>query len=125
MSLNKDNLCKWVKALKSKKYQQTVNELRGHAQGEFCVLGVACDVYEKTTGDKVHYDKISNEVLPLKVKRWYGLSSKDPVIAVGVGKKQNRRMVRRPCSELNDDYDVTFKQFAPALAKNFGLNCKG
>ena len=38
----------WVKALRSGQYQQTKDVLRDDSG--YCCLGVACDVYHKTTG---------------------------------------------------------------------------
>ena len=50
MVLN-ENAKKWVEALRSGKYSQCKGTLQNRAG--YCCLGVACDVYEKETGNKL------------------------------------------------------------------------
>ena len=50
MALN-ENAKKWVEALRSGKYSQGKGTLQNRAG--YCCLGVACDVYEKETGNEL------------------------------------------------------------------------
>lgn len=84
------NAKKWVKALRSGKYQQGTGALCNVQEGEpdlFCCLGVACDLYQKENGDlKVEqttwkpgqrtYDGRTGS-LPEKVEEWLGLADGD------------------------------------------------
>jgi len=83
---------RWVRALRSGKYQQGKDFLRREGKKEdlFCCLGVLCDLYEKEkelngwrsneifNGREVikSYLGVGN-VLPEHVKEWSGLSSVD------------------------------------------------
>lgn len=82
MDLNKENIRKWVDALRSGKYTQTTGRLADKVG--FCCLGVACEVaadngvaISKTNLDDsnmtVEYDGSAGE-LPDKVCEWLGFS---------------------------------------------------
>jgi hypothetical protein len=45
--LNKENVQKWVAALRSGDYKQTKGVLRKSDTNEMCCLGVLCDLYSK------------------------------------------------------------------------------
>ena len=49
--MNKENLRKWIDALRSGEYTQGTRRLRG--DGTYCCLGVLCDVYKKETKEGV------------------------------------------------------------------------
>ena len=89
-----ENAKKWIAALRGGDYEQTKRRLRDlHG---FCCLGVACDVYMKTTGKgewRRHFDFVKNSAhyvfafeslnesgeseeascLPIPVRRWLGI----------------------------------------------------
>ena len=83
-----ENVKKWVDVLRSGKYKQGRLYLRRADNDRFCCLGVACDLYRKETGEgewilgTQSYYVFENEngnatnVLPSKVKKWLGLSTK-------------------------------------------------
>lgn len=48
MSVNRDAIRKWVDALRSGEYEQGTGTL--HPDGQYCCLGVACEVYKQETG---------------------------------------------------------------------------
>lgn len=80
-----ENAKKWVKALRSGEYRQAVGTLSQN--GRYCCLGVACDIYERETGDIL--PRVPNGDYPLeglyhsekygdafrKVGLWLGLRS--------------------------------------------------
>jgi hypothetical protein len=45
MKTNKKNIRKWVKALKSGKFEQTTGQLFDNKENKYCCLGVACRLY--------------------------------------------------------------------------------
>lgn len=106
-----DNAKKWVEALRSGKYKQTTDELQdgnGH-----CCLGVACEVYEKETGEKIPRDYkgfIFNMDPGLsydlkKVKDWLGLETDSGHY---FGK-------HRECLTDDNDNGKTFNQIADII----------
>jgi hypothetical protein len=78
---------RWVEALESGEYRQSAGYL--HAQGGYCCLGVACEVYRRD-GNNIHmrliyrphtrgrthmqYDGASGE-LPVDVRQYFDLGS--------------------------------------------------
>ena len=83
-----ENAKKWVAALRSGEYSQTVGALR--KDDGFCCLGVACDIYSRETGNgswREDYDEDLDEelfglhigerchmrVLPAEVVEWLGM----------------------------------------------------
>lgn len=76
----------WVRALRSKKYDQGRQFLR--VDGAYCCLGVLCDIYHKKTGkgewsDRVfraEEDDMSSSDLPYAVQEWAGLDSSNPLL---------------------------------------------
>ena len=75
----------WLKALRSGEYKQGRTALQPN-EGEFCCLGVLCEVYRKETGDGrwtkygtfVAEDSEDACVLPDAVIAWAGLDSDTP-----------------------------------------------
>lgn len=71
----------WIAALRSGAYKQGTQWLRNG--NEFCCLGVACDLYNKThkrgldirkEGGEYYFDG-SADYLPNKVQKWLGMST--------------------------------------------------
>ena len=85
-----DNAKLWVKQLRSGQYRQGQGWLHTREENgvdSFCCLGVACDLYQRQTGDQIGapsgqpwegkviaYDG-QEAHLPDKVKNWLGLST--------------------------------------------------
>lgn len=120
--MSKENVRKWVDALRSGEYEQTTGRLRDDAG--FCCLGVACDLYGKEKNVAWEEDGVflgRNDLLPPAVREWLGLDRNNPELAyispgdddIVVGTSSYG--VYLPASELNDDYGWTFEQIADAI----------
>lgn len=104
---------RWVAALRSGEYKQGTDRLKT-PNGEFCCLGVLCDLYhkEKTAGIWDGSGNLDGIQLPAScVMDWAGLLSDNPdVLAYGVS---------GPLSAHNDgDYShgpLPFSEIADAI----------
>ena len=65
--LHKKRIQKWVDALKSGEYKQGQSRLR-NIENKYCCLGVACDIYEKQTKQKLSTRKWAYAYLPEEVE---------------------------------------------------------
>lgn len=83
---NKENIQKWVDALRSGEYEQGVGDL--NRNGQFCCLDVACEVaianglnVERAVAPQgsVAYND-NRQFLPDEVVGWLGISSYNPVL---------------------------------------------
>lgn len=132
--LNKENLRKWVDALRSGEYKQGVGLLHRtktvDGKDKFCCLGVACVVamqngVELTTkelagdspsypGHRIQYDE-TYTTLPYKVREWFGFT----VLTAGVRNPEfeiNYPVVGKVgFAYLNDDLDLSFNQIADLI----------
>lgn len=92
--VNKENIQKWVKALRSGKYKQAYCALKvseDDSSFSHCCLGVACEVYLQETGDGVWNSSTSmddgyaykfkpsscnpsSSFLPIAVRNWFGIN---------------------------------------------------
>jgi len=113
---NKENITKWVDALKSGEYEQTVGALRN--EWGYCCLGVACDVaiknglnviVEEVEGEDVSYDG-SLAYLPESVSGWLGLEEMPYALVAN----NERSLV---C--LNDSDLWTLDQIAQAIKETY------
>lgn len=104
---------KWVKALRSGKYQQTTESLRddkGH-----CCLGVLCAL----TPYKNNYTKMPNdagnkyESLPIEIKTLVGCSQSDPIVPFSTDGAEVS------LSSLNDDHNKSFAEIADIIEQNW------
>lgn len=109
---------RWIEALRSGEYKQAEGKLCDDSDNKggpkFCCLGVLTDLYLKYN-DKQWYETdswgamfISNEVLPIEVKNWAGLYSKDPVV-------DDENHSSTCLSAMNDD-GRTFTEIADILS---------
>ena len=132
---NKENLRKWIDALRSGKYVQARNVLhRQTSEGEsFCCLGVACKVAldnglklsvsleRDERGIAVRYDDTA-ATLPPAVAGWLGIDSDGdvrfrPTDPDRMGDKED------PVSAIgaNDSCGWDFARIADKLEQHFGL----
>lgn len=133
---NSARLKKWVAALESGKYSKIEDSLKGERSNQFCALGVGMKVFELETGTKLSYDGWGddgwgNNLLPKKVKDWFGLKSRDPKICVTVKTKDIEHKTCNSISCLNDgglwvdEIDrrirIDFKTIAAGIRKTFNL----
>ena len=110
--MNKDIKKKWVDALRSGEYKQGKGQLR-NSKGEFCCLGVLCDlavkegiVKELAECDVFYYDG-DTLTPPPSVKEWAG-SDLECLDIEGEGEFEFY-------AELNDYDDLTFDQIADLI----------
>lgn len=116
--MNKENVRKWVKALRSGKYKQARNSLAGpttNVMGEetgygYCCLGVVCEIAKVKYQPKRGY-------LPRAAQKWLGISQNNPLIykktnkAYGITEKVH-------AVEMNDDMHFSFKKIAKLIEKH-------
>lgn len=106
----------WIKALMSGDYQQGVGSLRN--DGEFCCLGVLCDLHAKRFKAGWERDEVErsefryageSEILPYPVREWAGLKSNDPTV--------RRIDLKQHLSTLNDR-GVSFPEIAKLIEQH-------
>lgn len=134
------NRLRWIEALESGKYQQTVRRLRDNRG--FCCLGVACDVLDsngwtrmESVGAGVYF---GNELtkLPTNIRLALGLKDQDPYLfgtAVKGGtyyydaQSHTAReaivgeRVSASASWWNDEQGLSFAEIAAMLREQFKL----
>ncbi len=117
MAENKERIEKWVKGLESGKYRKAEGSLREDSN-TYCALGVACKIYEKETGQEVDYN--NNDVLPIEVKRWYGLSSQNPKIKLSIENEDEGKYSEAvEVTELNDEWNFSLKAIGKMVRKKY------
>lgn len=117
---------KWLAALRSETYKQGTGALATSSGAPdksdfFCCLGVLCDLAVKAgvikeptlvddneEGELYYYGK-THDVLPVSVRTWAGLDDADPEV------RYNNQTTN--LSELNDDYNLSFKVIANIIEK--------
>jgi hypothetical protein len=117
MQPNKENIRKWVDALRSGKFVQGKGVLH-RKSGEMCCLGIACylaaqegivstDEYENhVAGACITYDAYPFD-LPESVRAWLGVESSNP------------NLQGCNASGWNDDRDKTFAQIADLIEAEY------
>lgn len=105
----------WIRALRSGKYRQGRGMLKT-PKGNYCCLGVLCDLYRKQTG-KGSWEQTDwgtqrfldqEDMLPGAVSRWAGLRKQvDPMLGPHV-----------TASSANDTKKWNFKRIAQAIQDN-------
>lgn len=113
---NKENIRKWVDALRSGKYKQAKERLRD--KNSYCCLGVACDVsgvgkWQKDFWNSWEYavyeapGDVNDLDLPKGVQKWLGIRLANP------------KFKRVPASQLNDEMGKTFEEIADYIEKKY------
>lgn len=124
---NKENIRKWVTALRSGEYEQGTGSL--NENGKKCCLGVACEVMlteqpdslqvgEASTGDnegefRVTYDG-EGGYLPHSVMTWLGFDHINPVLM-----REGPENHPVSATTLNDTLRLTFPEIADAIEKTY------
>lgn len=120
---------RWVEALRSGEYAQTKGKLQRVVPGDhgepegFCCLGVLCELavadrvipearQESATGGAEYGRSLVDEILPIEVQEWAGLSSQDPVL-------MPHESTSRCASYRNDNLGWTFEELADAIEATF------
>lgn len=78
----------WIKALRSGKYKQGINQLKTHCAGntyKHCCLGVLEEIAVKEGVIK----RIAGTFLTKKVQKWAGLNEKNPQLGKQTAAKLN------------------------------------
>lgn len=112
---------KWIDALRSGKYEQGTEKLRGY-EG-YCCLGVLCDLYaqeqnkewvfrgysensDEESPDKMDYWYFdgASELLPNSVREWAGMAVNNPTVRVQFDVDEDGGVYEdyNEISELND-----------------------
>lgn len=116
MEPNKENIKKWVDALRNDGFAQDKSWL--HTNRGFCCLGVACEVAIKNSlplsiskdDEYTFYDGMGG-ILPPSVQNWLGIDDSDPNLV------KDGRYYR--CSVLNDDKNFSFAAIADAIEATY------
>lgn len=129
---NRENMQKWVDALRSGEFKQGKGHLR--VNDTYCCLGVACelalrdgvelpveihaaqcnhavDLKEKHSGGMYEYDGGSS-VLPKQVSDWLGIGVAHPLARDDDGEL-------RGVAELNDLHGMDFNRIADAIEAEY------
>lgn len=119
----------WLKALRSGTYKQGRSRLR---RGDmFCCLGVACDVYRKTTGKGTWFayaegrgmyefratrrtPNIQSLSLPAIVSKWFGFGGDDDPMLIDATMTKEATT----CSTANDR-GARFKKIADRIERRY------
>lgn len=110
--MNTQNVNKWLKALRSGEYRQGRGQLRNN-KGEYCCLGVACEVYQKEGPGDLEIDDLGYVTsydgdtghLPKKVADWLGITK--TLLSNGIG-----------CIKMNDTHNLTFIEIANQIKEH-------
>ena len=113
------NMLLWVEELRSGRYRQGTGRLRD-TDNKFCCLGVACDLFFRTTGKGrwvpqletssftfMVDDNGSDVALPKGVRDWLGLAS----ASGGMKQRIHNGVTRQSLTNINDD-GVSFDEIA-------------
>jgi hypothetical protein len=110
---NKENIQKWVEALRSGKYVQATGAL--HMGDGFCCLGVACEISGKGWWRGLYYETNGGDenksVLPKDVVDWLGVEDDNPTIV-------REEFSSTSLAELNDG-GATFEEIAVVIEKTY------
>lgn len=107
----------WLAALRSGEYDQRYWQLR--FGGEYCCLGVLCDLHAKETGsewgsladdDDSYLDSTGS--LPAEVITWSGLEDADPEIG------EDEYAHPTTASDWNDSFQKTFTEIADLIERH-------
>lgn len=116
MGPNKENINKLVDALRYGEYKQTQKCLRD--ENGYCCLGVACDIYNKETGEGywgafnqfLSGPETEYQILTYTVRDWFGFCSKNPLVALAGTTEQ--------LAALNDR-GFSFAEIADLIEKEY------
>lgn len=119
MTVNTENVGKWLTALRSGEYDQATGKLRelnddGDVVG-YCCLGVACEISGLGTWEGEDYlvNGVSDPevvgLLPVAVRDWLGFDTSNP--ALDLYEEESGTSA----TEANDDYGASFSEIADAI----------
>ena len=133
MNTNLELIKEWVKALRSGKYTQGQDCLRGK-DDKFCCLGVLCDLTSRKKWDEEndeYYCTIlgEEEVLPESILNLLHLEERTPSFKISLENpklleilknyKEEDRVYYDDLIQLNDIWKLDFNQIADILEEEF------
>lgn len=123
--MNKEIADKWVAALRSGKYSQTIGRLcadtsdEGQAETSYCCLGVLCDLHSKETGKGEWFGYCYRcdsgngfEVPPDEVVAWAGMKDANPVYTT-------KPIANNTIAQLNDNAEWSFGWLADLIERHW------
>ena len=125
LMVNKENMTKWIAALRSGEFMQGKGTLRSGVA--YCCLGVACEVFRRETANGDWFPQLFGYerfefhaglgytvgVLPAAVVAWLGLEETSPSVYM----PEYDRLIA--LTELNDTRDYDFAQIADILESTY------
>lgn len=105
---------RWVKALESGRYKQTVGRLRDNKG--YCCLGVACTVFQKDV--KGRWDRNIFE-MPVGTPDYDRCDTELPrkmMLSLGITDSVQRTLI-----EMNDEEKKSFKEIAAVIREKYQL----
>jgi len=125
--INKENIRKWVDALRSGRFTQGIGCLKRFNENKHkythCCLGVACEVAEESGVSLSIVDQSyfvfddETALLPFKVIKWLGVECGDPLIKAKPGDKLSDG--ETSCIDANDTLKYTFDEIADGIEKKY------
>ncbi len=126
MTVNTENVGKWLTALRSGEYDQATGKLRelndnGDVVG-YCCLGVACEISGLGTWEGEDYlvngvmDPEVVGLLPVAVREWLGFDTSNPALDVPEDEDET---AYSSATEANDDYGLSFGEIADAIEAQY------
>jgi hypothetical protein len=94
--VNKRNMEKWIAALRSGKYKQIHDRLRGDEKNCFCAIGVACEISKL-------YKWADGVNIPHQILEWLGIPGESHFI--------------EKIADFNDHHRLTFDQIADKIER--------
>ncbi len=110
--MKKDIMQKWVKALRSGKYKQTTETLKG--KNGFCCLGVLCDLSKQGKWQSQEYrtqEGLTDGGIPLSVRTWAGINGNK-----GCGTISS---LKKSLVYFNDVAKKNFNEIADIIEKHY------
>jgi len=131
--MNQEIKAKWIAALRSGEYTQTIGKLYRHRpdfadQPGYCCLGVLCDLHAKETENAWQYSSEGYghyfsecDELPATVIQWAGLPDGNPMVTTQYKYEGTDEYVDLTVeiAKLNDDFNFTFEQLADVIDTTF------
>lgn len=113
--MKKSVMKKWVKALRSGKYQQTIGSLK-NVDG-YCCLGVLCDISKlsKFNNDARYFDE--EGLLPIEVIEFARITNSAGQFFSNI--KTRKVYKRLKCLSEYNDRGKSFKQIADIIEKHW------
>lgn len=111
----------WIDALRSGKYVKTIGNLRSQREPNeyvYCALGVACQIYENETSDKLPDDEWNLDLPKSYIAHWFGFTDSLMYFKAN-GFNPKIELCGTTVSEANDCDDMSFFEIANKIEKMY------